>query len=162
MSLLNFLNKNNQDINWDSLKNSNEVYPENSISIAMGQTESGKPATGWIDLGYQEYKFKKQCPYNLELSVEIDTQKEQNESIDMGTVEDYFINALKKGCVTHPISRMATDFGLIMDIYIDDVEFASNLLQEMFEGENKKYEFGCGFNKDPKWKTYNKIIKLLS
>ena len=144
-------------MDWNLVKTSNQAYPENSISLIMVQTDSGNPATGWVDMAYTDYPYKKQCPFNLQFAIEID---ENSGELDFGTIEDYFINALKKGCVVHPVARVATDFGCIMDVYVDDADFASKLLTEMHEDPNKIVEFGCGFNQDPKWKEYARITKL--
>ena len=118
------------------------------------------PATGWIDLAYVNYKFKKCCPFNLQLSVEIPDDENTLEDLDFGTIEDYFTNELKKICVTHPVARLATDFGFIMDFYVDKAESASEKLSELYEDPNKLVEFGCGFKNDPKWREYNRITKL--
>ncbi|QIE58986.1 DUF695 domain-containing protein [Rasiella rasia] len=124
----------------------------------MVQSESGKPATGWVDMGYVDYKFKKCCPFNLQFSVEIPND---NDTIDFATLEDYFVDELKKGCVVHLVARVATDFGFIMDMYIDDAEFASEKLAGLLEDDTKMVEFGCGFNQDPKWKEYKRIVKMV-
>jgi len=157
MGLFDIFSSNKEKVDCNNFKNESKIYPENSISVVMTQSENGMPATGWVDMGYAEYKFKRCCPFNLQFTVEI---PEDNDELDFGTVEDYFVEELKKGCITHPVSRVATDFGFIMDIYVDDAEFASKKLTEMFEDENKIVEFGCGFNKDPKWKEYKRITKM--
>lgn len=148
-----------EDIDWNSVKNSDKIYPSNSISVIMTQSESGKPTTGWVDMGYIDYEFKRCCPYNLQFSVEID-ESDSSKELDFETLEDYFVNELKKGCIVHPVARVATDFGFIMDLYIDDSEFAVETLGKLYENPNKLVEFGCGFNRDPKWKEYNRITKL--
>ncbi|WP_291966775.1 DUF695 domain-containing protein [Maribacter sp.] len=158
MGLFDIFSLNKEKVDCSNFKNEADIYPENSISVVMTQSENGMPATGWVDMGYVEYKFKRCCPFNLQFTVEI---PEDNDELDYGTVEDYLVEELKKGCVTHPVSRVATDFGFIMDVYVDDAEFASKKLTEMFEDENKIVEFGCGFNKDPNWKEYKRIIKNL-
>ncbi|MEO0897169.1 MAG: hypothetical protein AAFY71_12265 [Bacteroidota bacterium] len=158
MGIFDFLKGNKGNINWDELRLTKEVYPANSISIVMTQSESGKPATGWVDLGYKEYEYKKYCPFNLQFNIWIDDSTP--EDLDMGTIEDYFSEILKKQCVVHPVARVATDFGMIMDLYIDNPEFAQTTLAELSESDKKLVEFGCGFNHDPKWKEYNRITKL--
>jgi hypothetical protein len=124
----------------------------------MTQSESGKPATGWVDLGYKEYTYKKYCPFNLQFNIWID--KTTPEELEMGSIEDYFTDILKKGCVVHPVARVATDFGMIMDLYIDNPDFAQQVLGELSESDKKLVEFGCGFNHDPKWKEYDRITQL--
>lgn len=158
MGLFNLLKRNDDNVNWEEIRLTDIVYPANSISVVMVQTESGKPATGWIDLGYKEYEYKKYCPFNLQFSIEID--ETTSEELDMGTIEDYFTDILKKECVVHKVARVVTDFGFIMDFYIDNPEFAQQVLTELIENKNALVEFGCGFNHDPKWKEYKKITKL--
>jgi len=162
MGILDLFKSHKEKIDCGSIKDSPDLYPTNSISLVMTQTESGKPATGWLDLAYEDYPFKKCCPFNLQFNVEIPENQTEREQLDFGTIEDYFINELKKGCITHLVARVATDFGFIMDVYVDNVEFASQKLADMYEDPNKLVEFGCGFNKDPKWKEYNRITKLIN
>ena len=158
MGLFDFFKKDYDNVNWDELRLTNEVYPSNSISLIMTQTESGKPATGWVDLGYKEYTYKKYCPFNIQFNIWIDDSTP--EDLDMGTIEDYFTDILKKECIVHRVARVATDFGMIMDLYIDNPDFAQITLEELSESKDKLVEFGCGFNHDPKWKEFSKIVKL--
>lgn len=158
MGILGFFKGNNDKINWKEIRLTDAVYPTNSISIIMTETESGKPATGWVDLGYKKYAYKKYCPFNLQFNIWID--ETTSEEVDMGTIEDYFTNILKGECIVHIVSRVATDFGMIMDLYIDNPEFAQKILGELSESDKKLVEFGCGFNNDPKWKEYNRITQL--
>jgi hypothetical protein len=158
MGLFNFFKGKKDDVNWVELRLTEEVYPANSISVFMTQSESGKPATGWVDLAYKEYAYKNYCPYNLQFNIWID--ESTPEDLDMGTIEDYFTNILKKECVVHAVARVVTDFGMIMDLYIDNPEFAQIKLGELSESNDKLVEFGCGFNHDPKWKEYNRITKM--
>jgi hypothetical protein len=160
MGIFNIFKMNSENLDCESIKESADLYPENSLSIILTQNELGLPVTGWIDLAYENYKFKKCCPYNLQFSVEISENNEESEPLDLGTIEDYFINELRKVCIAHPVARESTDFGFNMDVYVDNVEIASKKLIEMYEDPNKLVEFGCGFNHDPQWKEYNRIIKL--
>ena len=161
MGLFDIFKRDKESNNCESFKEKTDSYPKSSISIVMAHTDSGKPVTGWVDLGYLDYKYKKCCPFNLQFSVEISDKVDESLQLDFGTVEDYFINELKKGCVIHAVARVATDFGFIMDVYIDNSEFASKKLKEMYDDKNKLVEFGCGFNHDPKWKEFNRITKLI-
>lgn len=157
MGLFNLFKKNQNNVNCSEIISSENIYPNESISVVLTQTESGKPATGWINLAYTDYAYKKCFPYNLQFSIELD----ESEELSFDQLEDYFINELKKGCIVHPVARVSTDFGFIMDAYIDDYEFASKMLSELYENKNKLVEFGCGFKKDTKWKEYRRIIRLL-
>jgi|SRR5690554_1513512 len=158
MGIFDFITGKKDNVNWNEIRLTDGVYPSNSISIVMVTSDSGKPATGWVDLGYKDYQYKKYCPYNLQFNIWID--ESTPEDLDMGTIEDYFTDILKKECVVHRVARVATDFGMIMDLYIDNPEFAQATLAELSESKDKLVEFGCGFNNDPKWKEYNRITKL--
>lgn len=160
MGIFDLFKKDQDRIDCNSINDSPDLYPQHSISVVMVQTDTGKLATGWVDLAYVDYKYKKCFPFNLQFNIEISADQAESDQLDFGTIEDYFINELKKGCITHPVARVATDFGFIMDIYVDNAEFASQKLTEMYEDPNKLVEFGCGFNKDPKWKEYKRITKL--
>lgn len=159
MGLLSFFKSDKEDLDWDTIRSTEGVYPSNSISLLMTETETGKPATGWLDLAYKDYPYKKYCPYNLQFSVEVDESR--SEDLDMGTIEDFFRDLLKKECVVHVVARVTTDFGMIMDMYIDNPEFAQATLVDLNEREDKWIEFGCGFKYDPKWKEYKRIASLV-
>ena len=161
MRILDIFKPNNEKADCQSFKDATDIYPQNSISVIMVQTDSGKPATGWVDLGYTDYKFKKCCPFNLQFNIEISENDIESGSLDFGKIEDYFVDELKKGCIAHPVARVATDFGFIMDIYVDNPDFATKKLTEMYADPEKLVAFGCGFNHDPKWKEYKRIANLV-
>lgn len=161
MGIFDVFKRNKEVVDCESMKQSPELYPSPSISLVMVTTDSGKLGTGWVDLSYVNYPFKPCCSYNLQFTIEVpDDDEEQEEELDFDTLENYFIQELKKGCIAHAVARVATDNGFIMDVYVDDVDFASKVLTEMYENPNKLVEFGCGVHHDPKWKEYNRITKL--
>lgn len=143
-------------MNWDKIRNTDSVYPKKSLAVIVTKTESGKPATGWINFGYEDYKFKKYCPCNLQFEIWIEDLPSEPE--EMAIIEEYFVKALQKECIVHKVARVSTDFGMIMDFYIDNPEYARKVLGELYENEDKIVEFGCGLNHDPNWEEYDRII----
>lgn len=147
-------------VDCGSIKNAADLYPQSSFTLLMVQTEAGNPGTGWVDLGYVDYKYKACFPHNLQFEVDIFDKDVGSDDLDYGRIEDYFVNELKKGCIPHAVSRVTTDKGFIMDIYVDDSDYAMKKLAEMYDDPNKIVDFGCGFNPDPRWREYGRIIKM--
>ena len=54
------------------------------------------PTTGWDNIAYKEYVYKKYYPINSQFNVWID--KTTPEDLEMGTIEDHLTNILKKVC----------------------------------------------------------------
>lgn len=158
MGFFDFFKPKPEDIDWESIRKTDAVYPEEKIAVILAKTESGQAATGQVNIAYADYPFKKQCAYDLQFSVEMPNE-ENADFPDMMSVEDFLLDALRKECVAHLVSRVATDFGFIMDIYVDDAKSAQEILTEINERENLGFEFGCGFNYDPKWKEYKRVLK---
>ncbi len=152
MGIVDFFKK----VDWNVVKQTTAVYPQNSFSLVMGKTDNGKVATGWINLAYKDYNFKKFCPYNFQLSIEIDNNKSQQ--VDIEYVENYFIDKLQKVCIVHAVSRMMIDDGMIMDFYIDNVDLAEKTFNELYQDPTKLVEFGCAINFDPRWEEYVRIL----
>lgn len=158
MGIFNFLNRRKETKAWDLIRDTAEVYPQSSISILLIEDENQKMETGWIDMAYTTYPYKRFCPYNLQFSVETPDNDDKNSlELDLGAMEDCFIDELRKGCVAHAVSRLTTEFGFIMDLYVDDTAFASEKLSQMYADPNKPFEFGCGFKHDPNWKEFKRI-----
>ncbi len=159
MGVFDFFKSKQDDLNWEEIRKTAKAYPVNSISIFSTESESGKPATGWVDKGYVDYPYKKYCRFNLQFNIWLNDSDDP--ALDMGTVEDFFVDKLKRSCVVHRVSRVATDFGMIMDLYVDRPQEAQEILGELLEDENTIVEFGCGFNDDPEWKEYERILGVL-
>jgi len=53
-----------------------------AISLVMVQSESGLPATGWVNLGYVDYEFTKNCAYNLQFTVEIEATPSRKQKFE--------------------------------------------------------------------------------
>ncbi|PCI96707.1 MAG: hypothetical protein COB15_09380 [Flavobacteriales bacterium] len=159
--MFNFFKRNKKEIDWDLIKSQdpNTVYPKNSISLLMGQTENSNPTTGWVDLGYKPYEYKKQCPININLTIDILSDEDQ--TIDMGFIEDLLTDSLREKCVAHPISRVSTDSGLVMDYYVDNLENAKNILSDISDSKKNKLKIDYNTNLDPKWKTYRNIARAV-
>jgi len=51
-------------ITWEEIKETDKVYPPNSISLFMLKTESGNSATAWVGKGYDKYTYKKLAGQN--------------------------------------------------------------------------------------------------
>ncbi|MES2656678.1 MAG: DUF695 domain-containing protein [Bacteroidota bacterium] len=107
---------------WNEIKNTDKVYPQPSITLLALQTKNG-PGTGWVDMGYKKYPYKKNCRYNFLIKVYFtDSIAGKNPDLDIGTIEDFFIDELRKICVAHIVGRLATDNGLNIEMYLDKLE----------------------------------------
>ena len=148
-------------IDWNKIKNTPAVYPQDSISILQLTTESGGMGTGWINKGYQDYKFKKFCPYNFLISVNLsDEISETNPDLDMGTIEDYFTDEMRKLGIAHIVARVVTDEGLNIEMYIENVKDSYEKLQELRVDPNRLVTFDVEVNEDPKWRAIRGLMNI--
>ena len=146
---------------WDEIKDTENVYPQNSISLLTLKTESGVFGTGWVDKAYLKYPYKQNCPYNFLIKVDLkDTISETNPDLDYGTIEDFFIDELRKICVSHIIARLATDQCANIEMYIENKEKVSNFLQEASQNPNRQFSFTFEINHDPSWAATKGLMKL--
>lgn len=144
---------------WE--QSSGNVYPQNSISLLMLETESGKPATAWVDNAYHDYKYKNYCPYNFLLTIDLtDEIATRNENIDMGMVEDYFVSEVRKICIAHIVARVPTDVGMNIEMYVEELNPAMGHLKEIFESDTRLVTFGCEINQDPEWKAVEGLMNI--
>lgn len=153
--------KEETNVNWEEIKKTDKVYPPNSISILMLKTDSGKPGTGWVDKAYDKYPHKKYCPHNFLIMVDLtDSIAENNPDLDMGTIEDFFVDELRKVCVAHIVARVVTDNGMNIEMYLELQEPAMKHLQTILDNPNRLVSFSCEVNEDPKWTAVSGLMKL--
>ena len=148
-------------MNWKEIKlDDKEIYPENSITVFMMETESGKHTTHWVDKAYKNYKFKKECMFNCYITVDFtDDFNSQKQNIDVTEIENYFKNKLREVCVCHIVARITTDTGINLELYVDNVENAINKFNELEEGTDRLVSFSCEINDDEDWENVYEILK---
>jgi hypothetical protein len=153
--------KETQIFNWQEAKEPDILYPKHSFSLLKLKTLSGEIGTGWIDKAYKKYEYKQFCPYHIMLNIDLtDKVAESNPDLDMGTIEDFFSEELRNICVCHMISRLASDKGMEIELYVEQ-EFAINkFLTKTQEGESRQVTFNYEISYDPKWKKVNKLLSL--
>jgi hypothetical protein len=160
MGILDNLFGNNKK-KWNDIKKTDKVYPQNSISILMMKTESGKPSTGWVDKAYKQYEYKKFCPYNFMIMVSLkDSVAQKNPTLDMGTIETFFTEELRKVGIAHIIARVATDDGVNIEMQLEDNKAAMEHLQNILADPNRLVSFNCEVNYDPKWTAVAGLMNL--
>lgn len=50
----------NHGMEWNEIKtNDQKIYPPNSITLFLMDTEAGLPCTCWVDKAYTDYPYKK-------------------------------------------------------------------------------------------------------
>lgn len=145
-------------MNWEEIKlDKKRIYPKNSITVFMMNTESGKPATHWVDKAYKNYEFKNECMFNCYITVDLtDVFNSQKENID---IEKYFTTKLREVCVCHLVARITTNTGINLELYVDDVEKVVNKLNEIEETKNRLVNFNCEINDDENWENVEGILK---
>lgn len=140
-------------MNWNDIKTDNQkVYPTESITVFMMDTDSGKPETHWVNKGYEQYAYKKQCPFNCFVTVDFnDDFNATNLTLDVAEIEALFKNKLREVCVCHIVARTTTDTGINIEYYIDDVERAIAKFTEIEQAENQVISFDCEIIEDEDW-----------
>ncbi len=147
---------------WRDIKSTGLVYPSPEISLFVLKTENGSPATGWVNNAYLDYPYKEHAPYNFLIMVDL-TQPNPIETahLDMGTIEDYFVNELRNICVAHIVGRLVTDVGLNIEMYLETLEAPMEHLQTLGESPNRLVHFVCEINEDPEWAVIGGLMALV-
>lgn len=140
-------------MSWNEIKTDNKkIYPSESITLFMMETNSGKTATHWVDKAYENYAFKKECMYNCFVEVHFTNEKNSTEEIiDIAEIEDLFKTKLRKVCVCHIIARITTDQGINIEYYVDDVEKAIATFNQIEDELDSSFSFSCEISDDEDW-----------
>ncbi len=146
---------------WKEVKKTAKVYPPNSIAVLMLKTNSGKPGTAWVDKGYDKYPYKRFCPYNFLIMVDLtDNIAKSNPNLDMGAIEDFFIDELRKVCVAHIVARVVTDKGMNLEMYLEFKEPTMTHLQTILNNPNRPVSFNYEVTDDPNWEAVSGLMEL--
>ncbi len=149
-------------INWVEIRKTEIAYPESSLSLLALSDQNGMATTGWIDLAYEDYEFKKYCPVNFLLKIDLsDEIAEQNPDLDMGTIEDFLIDESRKFGVAHMVARLSTAKGMNIEMYSDNAEKVLEHLWTISQKPERKFTFEIDANKDPKWSAFRQLVRLV-
>lgn len=160
MNLFNkFFRKDISVINWDEVKNSDKAFPKHSFSILKLTMKNGEMGTGWVDKGYKNYEYKEFCPYNIQIEVDLtDEIAINNSDLDMGTIEDFFSNALNKICVCHLVSRLVSNKGMDIIIYAELEKPITEYLEKINNDLDRPVSFNYKSLHDPRWTKINRLF----
>ncbi|PUB27550.1 hypothetical protein C8J95_109130 [Elizabethkingia sp. YR214] len=146
---------------WNEIKADNQkIYPPNSITLFLMDTESGLPGTCWVDKAYADYSYKKECMFNCYISVDLlnDEFNLQKKDLDYADVEDYFTTQLREVSVCHIVARITTDTGIAIELYADDLERVIQKLNEIESDENRLVNFSCEIYDDENWDNVSNLL----
>jgi hypothetical protein len=145
---------------WNEIKDTAKVYPKNSISIIQFKLKD-KLGTGWIDKAYVDYPYKINCPYSFLIKVDLtDSIGQKRPDLDMATIEDYFVNELRKICVTHIVARLVTETGLNIEMYLEKGDEVLKYLQTLSKNPERLVSFDFQASNDPKWESIKGLMQL--
>ena len=148
-------------VDWETVKDSDNVYPKHSFTLLKLTMANGELGTGWVDKAYKKYEFKEFCPYHIKISIDLTDQvAEDNPDLDMGTIEDFFSDELKGICVCHLVSRLVSVKGMDIYCYLEKDEPIEQFLNKVSLAENRLMTFTYETDFDPKWKLVNQLLSL--
>lgn len=147
-------------MNWKETRLDNgQIYPVNSFTVFMMDTENGRPETHWVDKAYTNYAFKNECKFNCYITVDFtDAFNAQKDHLDIVDIEKYFTTNLRAVCVCHLVARITTDTGINLELYVDDVEVAIQKLNELEDDTDRLINFDCEINEDEEWENVSEIL----
>ncbi len=147
-------------MNWEEIKSdSQKVYPASSITLFMMDTESGKPATHWVDKAYKNYAFKEECMFNCYVSIDLtDEFNVQKKDLDFADIEEYFTTKLREVGICHIVARITTDIGLNLELYVDNVENSIDKFNEIEDDPNRLVNFNCEIRDDADWENVEGLL----
>ena len=153
--------KKKNNINWDESKLSGDAYPVNSISILRVKTNNGKSATGWVNKTYSQYIYKEFCPWHISILIDLnDPIVINNPDLDMGTIQSFFVDGLRKAGIAHIVARMLTDDGMKIDMYVENDQPAIKLLDKIIAAPTRLVSFEYKVTNDPQWEAVNHFMNL--
>jgi len=162
MGIFNKLFGKADSINWVEVRETENVYPISSLSLLALSDKNGMASTGWIDLAYEDYEYKKYCPVNFLLKIDLtDEIAERNPDLDMGTIEDILTEESRKYGVAHMVARLVTDKGMDIEMYADNAERVLEHLWTISQKPERQFSFEIDANKDPKWSAFNQLVGLV-
>lgn len=137
------------------------MYTPNDFFLLRFKTSNGEIGTGWVDKGYKAYGYKQCCPYHVSIRVDLTDQIAQHhQDLDMGTVEDFLSEELKKICICHMVSRLASEKGMDIELYVEHKTQVEVFLTKAQQDENRLFTFDYEIGFDPKWKKATKLLSL--
>jgi len=159
-----FLNKifggTDNNIDWLAIKATDKVYPNHAISILKLKTKSGKTATGWLDKSYDQYEYKRFCPYNLLIKVSLHTHPAETAvDVDMEAIQDFFITEVRRVSIAHMVARIFTDEGVDLEIYVEQKQ---PVIQHLDQLKDPSFiqSFTYEITRDPWWTAVSRLMNL--
>src|SRR5690606_9467524 len=114
---------------WNRIRLTEEKFPsDGSITLLQIPSENGNFNTGWVNKAYKNYAYKAFCSVCCIITI---PHSNDDQDIDMMTIEDYFTEQLNKVCVAHIVSRIVTDDGMEIIIYTEAFHEVAKKLTEM-------------------------------
>lgn len=148
-------------VDWEVVKSSNQIYPKHSFTLLKLTMLNGMLGTGWVDKSYRTYEFKEFCPFHIGISIDLtDKVAENNPDLDMGTIEDFFLDELKRICICHLVSRLVSDRGMELECYSEENEPIEQFLRKVSLAKDRLVSFIYQIDFDPKWKQVNKLLNI--
>jgi hypothetical protein len=146
---------------WNNVRLTDGAFPQSSIALIRMKSKSGGILTGWVNKGYVNYKYKRFCPTNCLVKVDLTDPRLQNDpEVDMGTVEEYFKERLSSAGVIHLVCRLCTEYGMDMEFYIEDVWAVVAAFKKMEMNPKYPLTFKYEFNDDPDWHAISGLFNL--
>ena len=143
------------------MKSSDDLYPAGPIAILRMKSKVGGLLTGWVNKGYEKYPYKNFCKQNFLIKVNLlDNLDNSNPDLDMATVENYFVDNLRKLCVSHLVARLATDNGLNLEFYLEYQDAGLICLRQLSNDQNRLVNFTYENNHDPSWSAVQGLFNL--
>ncbi len=144
---------------WEQAKSNNLAYPQESISLVSLKIKSSI-GTGWIDKAYLKYPYKTNCRYNVLIEIDLSDEVANNPDLDMGTIEDFFIDELRNFTIAHAISRFVTGDGMIMEFYVENNSNTDSFLMKTSSDPNRLFSFTYEINEDPGWLAVRPLLEM--
>ena len=161
MGLLNKLFGGKPKIDWEEIKRTKKLYPANSLTLFTFTNGNGDMGTGWVDMGYSDYQYKRFCPFNLRIMVDLtDSIAESNPDLDMGDIEDFFSMELQKLGVAHFVARVVTEQGLNLEFYLEESEPITSYLKRLSTDPSRLVSFTMNITHDPRWDTVRGLMRV--
>ena len=155
-------------IDWDQIKQDvSKVHPKREIVIYTLSSINGT-SLAWVNVSYSNYQYRKFCRFCVEIEIELgekdkktldlDEYKMQlelggigNKKLDFDSIENYFADKLFGNCTALVLYINTTEKGFEIEIYVDNLEKATDRLNEMKFDTNRIFNFDFKITEDENW-----------
>lgn len=155
-------------MSWEEIKKDTyKIHPKRQIITYQLQSANRK-ALCWVNVAYSNYDYREFCKFCVEIQIELRQNDEitidyeefemqlkleqfADQKLGYDDIEKYFADRFAETCVALILSIETTDKGFEITLYVDNIENATNALNEMNIDQDRLFDFDFKITEDENW-----------